>query len=270
MTESEKVNIKETVEREKEYHEEFYKDAYRSHAKFNFQLPRVWIEKAQNPSSVPLDYWEYAFHLLGNLQGKKVVEVGCGDGWITTCLASAGAKIFAFDISLNGCKLTREKLKAHGLSQDLIAVMDAHTMAFKESSVDAVFIAGVLHHLDIGRISGEIHRILKNGGILVFYEPLKYGKLMWAIRKVWLKINGLKEYVWTHDEEPLSNSDILIFENLFRKSYVRRFNFIAKTNRLKKRFGPLANTLRWTDYMLLTAFPFFKRYCTCVVCQFEK
>jgi len=270
MTVSAKGNIKEVVAREKAYHQEFFKEAYHSHASFNFQLPRVWLEKAKNPSPIPLDYWEYAFHLLGNLQGRMVVEVGCGDGWITTCLASAGANVFAFDISLNGCKLTSEKLKAHGLSNALIAVMDAHSMAFKASSVEAVFMAGVLHHLDIDQFSSEVYRILKKGGIVVFYEPLKYGPLMWTIRKIWLKLNGLKEYVWTHDEEPLGENDLSTFKNIFRNSHTRKFNFIAKTNRLKKRFGPLANFLRWTDYMLLSVFPFFQRYCTCIVCRFEK
>ena len=270
MTESAKENIKEVVAREKAFHEKVFKEAYHRQAIFNFQLPRVWLDKAKNPSPIPLDYWEYAFHLLGNLQGKKVVEVGCGDGWITTCLASAGANVFVFDISLNGCILTREKLKAYRLSPGLIAVMDAHSTAFKSSSFDAVFIAGVLHHLNISQISNEIHRILKNGGIVVCYEPLKYGQVMWAIRKIYLYLNGLKEYNWTEDEEALGEKDFDPFKNIFRTTYIRRFNFIAKTNRLRKRFGLLAYFLRWTDYLLLSLFPFFKRYCTCIVCRFEK
>ncbi len=262
--------IEDVVSREKAFHENFYKEAHHSHAMFNFQVPRVWIERAKNPGQRPLDYWEYAFHLLGNLQGKKIAEIGCGDGWITTCLASAGASVFALDISVNGCKLTREKLKAHGLFPGLVAVMDAHTMAFKTSSIDAVFVAGVLHHLNINQVSNELYRILKKGGVVVCYEPLKYGPLMWAIRTVWLKLNGMKEYNWTEDEETLGEKDFISFKKIFRTSYMRKFNFIAKTNRLKKRFGPLANFLRWIDYLLLSAFPFFQRYCTCIVCRFEK
>jgi ubiquinone/menaquinone biosynthesis C-methylase UbiE len=270
MTKYTKDNVKEAVSREKAYHEDFFKEAYRSHAVFNFQLPRIWIEKAKKPSSIPLDYWEYSFHLLGDLDGKKVVEVGCGDGWITTCLASTGADVYAFDISRNGCKLTKDKLKAHGLTPGFVGVMDAHAIALKDSSIDAVFIAGVLHHLDIDKVSNEIHRILKNGGIFVCYEPLNYGPLMWKIREIWLYLNGKKEYTWTQDEDPLQDNDLDPFRENFKETYLRRFNFIAKTNRLKKRFGLLANTLRWADYILLSVFPFFRRYCTCIVCRFIK
>lgn len=261
---------KDAVLREKAFHEEFYKRAFLSHAKFNFQVPVVWLERAKNPSPRPLDHWEYAFYLLGDLRGKKVVELGCGDGWITTCLANAGANVFAVDVSRNGCMLTREKLKAHGLSAGLVAVMDAHLMGFKSSSFDAVFAAGVLHHLDVGQMSREIHRILKKGGMLVCYEPLKYGPFMWTIRRLWLYLNGLREYVWTDDEKPFEPKDFSPFKNMFRVTLIRRFNFIAKTNRLKKRFGPLANFLRWTDYLILSGLPFLKKYCTCVVCRFEK
>ena len=48
------------------------------------------------------------------------------------------------------------------------------------------------------------------------------------------------------------------------------FNFVAKTNRLRRRFGPFANVQRWADHLLLTGVPFLTRYYTCVVCRFEK
>ena len=270
MTYISNKEISNIVSREKTFYESFYKGAYRSHEKFNFQVPAVWIEKARKPDSRPLDYWEYSFYLLGDLRGKKVAEIGCGDGWITTCLAKAGAVVYAVDVSFSGCRLTKEKLKAHGVSPGLVAVMDAHTLAFQSSSFDAVFIAGVLHHLDLEQVSIELHRILKKKGIVVSYEPLQYGPVMLAVRKIWLKINGLKEYVSTEDEEPLRENDLAPFNNIFQNAEIRKFNFIAKTNRLRKRFGTIANVLRWTDYIILTVFPVLNKYCTCIVCRFEK
>ena len=264
------MDIKDVVKREKDFHEDYYKRAFLSHCNFNFQVPPVWIDKAKNPTQKPLDYWEYAFYLLGNLEGKNIVEIGCGDGWITTCLASAGANVFALDVSLNACILTREKLKAHGLSASVVSVMDAHSMAFANNKFDAVFIAGVLHHLNISQVSNEFYRILKNGGLVVCYEPLKYGPVMWTIRQIWLRLNGMKEYNSTEDEDPLEEKDFEPLNDIFRKAHRRRFNFIAKTNRLRNRFGHLASFLRWIDYLILSLFPFLRRYCTCIVCRYEK
>src|SRR5688500_8469656 len=42
---------------------------------------------------------EYAYHLLGDVTGKTVLEFGCGDGMNTVMLAKRGAKVIAFDIS---------------------------------------------------------------------------------------------------------------------------------------------------------------------------
>ena len=93
---------------------------------------------------------------------------------------------------------------------------------------------------------------------------------MWAIRQVWLKFNRLKEYHTTEHEEGLSASDFAPFAQLFRAGSVRNFNFVAKTNRLRHRFGPLAACLRWIDYFILTAIPPLRRYCTTAVCCFDK
>ncbi len=107
-------------------------------------------------------------------------------------------------------------------------------------------------------------------GRLVFYEPMKYGRLMWALRQVWLKAHGMKEYETTEHEEALSESDLLPLKEIFGSSFTHKFNFIAKTNRLRNRFGLFAGFLRWTDWLLLTTLPFLRRYCTCIVGRFEK
>jgi SAM-dependent methyltransferase len=148
--------------------------------------------------------------------------------------------------------------------------MDAHRLGWADNTFDLVFATGVLHHINIRSVSHEIHRILRPAGRLVFYEPMKYGRVMWALRQVWLKAHGMKEYETTEHEEALSESDLLPLKEIFGSSFTRKFNFIAKTNRLRNRFGLLAGFLRWTDWFLLTTLPFLRRYCTCIVGRFEK
>jgi len=36
---------------------------------------------------------------IGDLHGKRVLEYGCGEGWLTSDLARAGGTVCAFDIS---------------------------------------------------------------------------------------------------------------------------------------------------------------------------
>jgi SAM-dependent methyltransferase/uncharacterized protein YbaR (Trm112 family) len=261
-------SAKEDIDSEREHFDQYYRAQRNNPA----QPPTdsEWIRRAVAPSPRPLDFWEYSFHLAGEVQGKKVLELGCGGGWISRLLAYKGPSISAVDISLQGCLATRDKLLAVGFQPECIAVMDAHRTAFKDATFDVIFIVGVLHHMNIGKLAREVHRILKPGGRMVCYEPLKYGPLMWALRSIYLKVKGLKEYSTTEHEEALKDSDLDPFRQLFAKSMVRRMNFIGKTNRFKNRFGSLAQTIRWADFLLLSAVPFFRRYCTTVVCCFEK
>jgi 2-polyprenyl-6-hydroxyphenyl methylase/3-demethylubiquinone-9 3-methyltransferase len=260
-------SAKEDISSETKHFDEYYRETRKLSMS---PSDLVWIQKATNPSSTPLDYWEFVFYLVGDVTGKKVLELGCGGGWISRALAFKGASMSAFDISLEGCVSTREKLIDAGFQFDSIAVMDAHSTAYRDSSFDVVFMAGVLHHLNGAKVAREVHRILKPGGRVVGYEPLKYGPVMWAVKQIWLKLHGLKDYETTEHEEGLSVSDLDVFRQLFTGGFTRRFNFVAKTNRLRNRFGPLANSLRWIDYILLSTFPFLRRYCTTVVLCFEK
>ena len=262
---------KEDIDSEREHFDKYYRQTHAVAKAQGYRPDDVeWERRAVHPSRRPLDYWEYAFHLLGDLRGRDVLDFGCGGGWISRLLATAGARVTAFDVSIEGCLLTGAKLKAGGFHSGSIAVMDGHYLGFRNESFDAVFIAGVLHHMNILKVAQELHRVLKPGGRVVFYEPLNYGALMWALRQTWLRLKGLKEYETTEHEEQLREEDLAGFKSVFARHHIRKFNFVAKTNRLRNRFGPLASGLRWTDYVLLSSVPFFRRYCTSIVARFEK
>jgi release factor glutamine methyltransferase len=49
-----------------------------------------------------------------DLYGKKVLEIGCGNGVVTRALEQQGAKITAVDRNENALKATREKLESPG------------------------------------------------------------------------------------------------------------------------------------------------------------
>ncbi len=217
---------KEDVSSERDFFDGYYRET--RNIRMRSGELEEWTKRADRPSPRPLDYWEYAFYLLGDIKGRRVLDIGCGGGWITRLLAAKGAFVTAFDISLEGAISTRERLKADGLSNGSVMVMDAHALALPNSIFDGAFITGVLHHLNTAKVALEIHRVLKPGGKVVFYEPVKYGPMMWALRQVWLQLKGMKEYETTAHEEGLNDSDIRPFNQIFGRGLVRRFNFIAK------------------------------------------
>lgn len=262
------AGAKDDVSSEAKHFDQYYntvrgKDDY-------LEVSQEWLRRAVHPHKIPLDYWEYVFFLLGDLSGQTVLDLGCGSGWITRLLALKGASVTAMDVSLEGCRVTRERLKACGSRWSSIAVADAHRLPFKGEVFDVVLSTGVLHHVNIKTAATEIQRVLKPGGRVVGYEPLKWGPVMSAVRRTWLNLKGQKEDEHTDNEAPLEKSDFAPFQDLFPKVLIREMNLVAKTNRLERRFGLLANSLRWADFALLSAFPFLRRHCTTIDFRFEK
>lgn len=100
--------------------------------------------------------------------GMQVLELGCGTGYFTRELAKTGANITAIDISPDLIREARATVDGQHVNFELA---NAHEMKFGDETFDSVVGSSVLHHLDVDRALGEIHRVLRPGGILRLTEP---------------------------------------------------------------------------------------------------
>ena len=103
------------------------------------------------------------FSLLGDLKGKKVLDVGCGTGRILGELKLFGAKITACDISSEMLAIAKRKYP------EIEAVeADIEEMPFEDDTFDVVVATFVIVHLgDLELAFREVYRVLKEGGIFV-------------------------------------------------------------------------------------------------------
>jgi SAM-dependent methyltransferase len=105
--------------------------------------------------------------LAGDIQGKRVLELGCAAGLLTEQLADRGADVLAVDREPRLVAHATERLagRAHIAVADLEQPFDD----VPTGSVDAVVASLVLHYLeDWGPLLAELHRVLVPGGVLVF------------------------------------------------------------------------------------------------------
>lgn len=117
--------------------------------------------------------FERMLDAAGDLNGKTVLEYGCGEGWITTELARRGANVCAFDISPEAVAHTRQTLRNAGLiSRCDVQVMPGEVLAYEAGAFDVALGFAILHHLEMPRALDELHRVLKPGGRAIFAEPL--------------------------------------------------------------------------------------------------
>lgn len=100
---------------------------------------------------------------LGNLKGKKVLDIGCGTGRIIKNLMEAGAKVVAADVSEEMLKVTKKKFK-----DAEIVCADIENLPFKDKSFDCVLALFVVVHLrDLQKAFDEVYRVLKDGGTFI-------------------------------------------------------------------------------------------------------
>jgi len=105
--------------------------------------------------------------------GFRVLDFGCGPGsylLATSKLVGKDGKIFALDINPLAIKKVKDKALKLGLSNVETICSDCQT-ELQNNEVDIVFLYDIFHMLhDKIRVLTEIHRILKEKGILSFSD----------------------------------------------------------------------------------------------------
>ena len=105
-----------------------------------------------------LPIWEFDNHA-----GEKVLDIGCGFGWLVKNYARGGADIKGIDIATSAVELTKKWLEIEGLSADLQAA-NAEELPFQDNTFDFISSSGVLHHtVDTQKAIDEVYRVLKPG-----------------------------------------------------------------------------------------------------------
>lgn len=114
--------------------------------------------------------WARRIRMLtgGIVSSMRVLEVGCGTGYLTMELAKTGALVTAIDISTDLLAMARSNVNDPRVS---FVAGNAYSTEFPDRSFDIIVGSGVLHHLEMGKALGEFYRILKDGGAIFFTEP---------------------------------------------------------------------------------------------------
>ncbi|TMA20893.1 MAG: class I SAM-dependent methyltransferase [Deltaproteobacteria bacterium] len=128
---------------------------------------------------------EYYFSVMGDLRGKSVLDVGCGEGADALLLAALGARVTAIDVSPKAIELGRNRARATGLDDSIDFVCSPlETARLRRGSFDIVCGDNVLHHML--PVLDETMKLLaswtKDDGRLVFMEPTNLNPTLRRIR----------------------------------------------------------------------------------------
>lgn len=118
----------------------------------------------------------YALSLVGDVTGKRILDLGCGPCELSVWFARRCSKVVAVDISMGmlqiGQRLLQTTLSSEEQGSVFCVQASGEYLPFCSESFDVVFGHDVLHHLDLEITKPEINRVLRFGGKAVFVEPL--------------------------------------------------------------------------------------------------
>lgn len=216
--------------------------------------------------------------LLGDLKGKRLLDLGSGLGEASVYFALRGAKVTACDLSSGMLDLAK-RVAAHHKVEIATHQAPAEKTGLPDASFDIVYAGNLLHHVNIAPTLDEARRILAPGGIFVSWDPLAHNPIIDVYR---FMAGGMR----TPDEHPLSMKDLDLFRARFCEVRWDCFWFFtlavfvrfylegahpSKQRYWKKilkeaaRLEPFHSRLESWDRRLLRAFPWLGRYCWNIV-----
>jgi SAM-dependent methyltransferase len=153
---------------------------------------------------------------MGNLRGKRLLDIGAGLGESSVYFALQGAQVTMTDISPGMVQTGRELARRYGVEVEGI-VSEAEDLGVAAETFDFVYIANTIHHVR-GRdaLFQKIHRALKPGGFFFSYDPLAYNPAINVYRRMATEVR-------TEDEAPLTRADLQLARKYFPGVQHREF-----------------------------------------------
>ncbi|WP_165323800.1 class I SAM-dependent methyltransferase [Rhizorhabdus phycosphaerae] len=118
-------------------------------------------------------------HTVSHCKPPRILEIGCGPGYMSLELARYGCDVTGLDISddcISAARKTAQKFSPDIFTENLQYICDdLFSFSRKSDSMfDVVLFVGALHHFaDQPAVHEAVGRLMKNDGILICHEPLR-------------------------------------------------------------------------------------------------
>lgn len=189
---------------------------------------------------------ELMFEKVGNPVGKRICEIGSGEGLASVQLALLGAHVTGIDISPQSIRAAQQRADVNNVS-----------VAFKLGNIekdelgcelyDVVWCDLILHHLvpSLDVVLQRVYRALKPGGRFIAREPVAYAKtLKWIRGFLPPKIEA------TPDEQPLRQSEMELIAKYFPGFESRYYRILARVDKVTNTLPLIAAAARLDNLLL--------------------
>jgi SAM-dependent methyltransferase len=227
------------------------------------QFERLETRYTQWVAATP--WRQYLFRFLGPLDGKMMLDIGCGYAMTPIIFALAGATVYAIDVAPQTIATNQWFADIRGVADRVhLHVGPAEMLPYPNAMFDLVYGGAALHHLQLKRAGPEIARVLKPGARGGFQDPLGHNPLLEFARD---RLAYKDKHPVKGTDLPLRIDDVHAFGSHFAAYTYRSFELFAMASKLLhlKSTSRLCKLLNATDNLLFDTIPYLQRYARFVI-----
>jgi len=191
-------------------------------------------------------------------KGRKILEMGCGNGSDLMQFDKNKAIAYGIDFSKKSIKLAKERIKLFDTKFGLI-VGDVENLPFRNNIFDFVYCWGVLHHTpNYQKSVREIYRVLKAGGkfcVMVYHKRSMVCLQLFLRYKLFEPSKNLDEIIALHHESPgtkfFTKNDIIKLFSMFKKLKIQTIVTLYDLRIAKRKY------LTFLKYLIPSSLGFF-------------
>ncbi len=184
------------------------------HNKWAMNADVALIDVFKYNESITAPEMRYITQQIELLNGKKLLDVGCGLGEAGVYFAIKGADVTCVDIS-EGMLQAVERLAARYQVRVRTSKLNIEKLLVADK-FDIVYAGNLFHHVDVEPTIKQFAALLNDDGLLISWDPMAYNPFIHVYRFIAKKVR-------TSDEHPLTVRDIALFKKYFPSVKIRYF-----------------------------------------------
>lgn len=172
---------------------------------------------------------EYRFRMMGHLEGKRVLDVGCGDGLNAVLFARMGARVTGIDISPGALEVAQRRAEVNGVAGRVTFIGSPIERAdFAPGSFDVIWGDGILHHVldELPLVMDRLVRWAHAGSLVIFSEPVNLSGWLRRVRQ-WIPVKTEA----TPGERPMLPAELALVRRYLPDLKIRHYSLLGRFER---------------------------------------
>ncbi|MGB3776443.1 MAG: class I SAM-dependent methyltransferase [Leeuwenhoekiella sp.] len=106
------------------------------------------IKRFESPERDAYQKPELVLEYLGNVEGKKIMDIGAGSGYFSIKLAEKGARVIAADVSDEFQKILKKRIEDNSIENIELRKIPYDSPNMADNEMDMVLIVNTYHHIE--------------------------------------------------------------------------------------------------------------------------